>query len=65
MNTHVNTLLQKEMSRKEFLATLGLAGASVLGFSSIIKLLTGKSLQTQLGTTHKSGYGYGGNAYGR
>jgi hypothetical protein len=65
MNTHVNTLLQKEMSRKEFLATLGLAGASVLGFSSIIKLLTGKSLQSQLGTTQKSSYGYGGSAYGR
>lgn len=65
MTTQVHTLLQKEMTRKEFLATLGLATASILGFSSLIKLLTGKSLHSQLGGTQRSHYGYGGNAYGR
>ena len=65
MTTQANTLLQKEMTRKEFLATLGLAGASILGFSSIIKLLTGKSLHGQLGTPVRNPYGYGGNSYGK
>jgi hypothetical protein len=65
MTTQVNTLLQKEMTRKEFLATLGLASASILGFSSIIKLFTGKSLHAQLGTPTRSHYGYGASPYGR
>lgn len=65
MTTQVNTLLQKEMTRKEFLATLGLASASILGFSSIIKLLTGKSLHTQLAPPSRSHYGYGSSPYGR
>lgn len=65
MTTQVNTLLQKEMTRKEFLATLGLASASILGFSSIIKLLTGKSLHGQLGMSAGSHHGYGASPYGR
>ena len=60
MTKPVAALMQKEMTRKEFLTTMGLAGASVLGFSSIIKLLTGKSL-------HGSAvnHGYGGSSYGQ
>lgn len=65
MNTHMHTILEKEMTRKEFLATLGLAAGSILGFSGLIKLLTGKSLHSQLGATQHSKYGYGGSAYGR
>lgn len=38
-----SNLLEKEISRKEFLITLGLGIASILGFSTIIKLLFGKS----------------------
>jgi Trp operon repressor len=55
----LNNLMQKEMSRKEFIATLGLGIASVLGFSSILKLLFGKGQQTQ-----NISAGYGSSAYG-
>jgi hypothetical protein len=70
MNAHVTNLLQKEMSRKEFLAAMALAGGSVLGLSSIIKLTTGKSLQSALGGQQLSGQQslrantYGANPYG-
>lgn len=60
MTKPVAALMQKEMTRKEFLATLGLAGASVLGFSSVVKLVTGKSLHSTI-----SSHGYGGSSYGR
>lgn len=68
MTTQVATLLQKEMSRKEFLATMGLAAGSVLGLSSIIKLTTGKSLTSSLGgglTQNHRSYGYGAQPYGK
>lgn len=58
----LNNLMQKEMSRKEFIATLGLGVASILGFSSILKLLFGKGQESQ---NARTGYGsspYGGNA---
>lgn len=55
----VTALMQAEMTRKEFLATLGLGVASILGFSSIIHFLTGKSL-----TNHAQGIGYGSSVYG-
>lgn len=45
-NTHLQTLLNKEVSRKEFLGILGLALCSVLGAGHLLKLLTGKSLET-------------------
>lgn len=40
--------MQKEMSRKEFLIVLALGIGSILGFSSIIRLLTGESLDRRL-----------------
>lgn len=55
----LNNLMQKEMSRKEFLATMGLGVASILGFSTILKLLFNK------GEHHQSAnFGYGSNVYG-
>ncbi|HWB39328.1 MAG TPA: hypothetical protein VG604_03765 [Candidatus Saccharimonadales bacterium] len=60
MNKPVATLLQTEMTRKEFLATLALGMASVMGLSTIIHLLTGKSLGGQL----QQKVGYGSSAYG-
>ncbi len=54
----LNELMDKEMSRKEFLATVGFGIASIMGLSTIIKFLTGKKQQ------QVSGYGYGGGAYG-
>lgn len=61
MTKPIDHLMQKEMSRKEFLATLGFGLASIMGFSTIIHMLTGKSL------THRgigSQNGFGGGAYG-
>ncbi|MEJ0073624.1 MAG: hypothetical protein WDN27_06175 [Candidatus Saccharibacteria bacterium] len=45
--------MNKEVSRKEFLGISALAVASIFGFGTIIKLLTGKSLDTHksLGST--------------
>lgn len=61
MNKQLESLMQKEMTRKEFLAAVGFGIASILGFSSVIKFLTGKR---QDGTTG-AGSAYGRSAYGR
>jgi hypothetical protein len=63
MTKPIDTLLQKEMSRQEFLMTLGFGLASILGFSTLIHLLTGKSFESRLHRTSELGYGaspYGG-----
>ena len=66
MNAHLSSLLDKEVSRKEFLGMSGLAIASVLGFGTIVKLLTGKSLSghPQLRHLGTGVTGYGTSAYG-
>ncbi|HSX36093.1 MAG TPA: hypothetical protein VLH84_04140 [Patescibacteria group bacterium] len=58
MNTQLQTLLRKEMTRKEFLTTLGLAVASILGFSSVIRLLNSRGQHA--GASHS----YGSSGYG-
>ena len=63
MTKPLATLMQKEMSRQEFLLTLGFGMASVMGFSTLIHLLTGKSLGNHL-SKHMSS-GYGSSPYGR
>jgi hypothetical protein len=60
MTQHLSTLMEKEVSRKEFLGMAGLAAASILGFGSAIKLLTGKSIHVNQSYNH----GYGSSAYG-
>lgn len=62
MNQHVNHIINKEVSRKEFLGMSGLAIASVFGFGTLVKLLTGKSLT---GNHKNTLSGYGSSAYGR
>lgn len=57
MKQLVNDLLSKEMSRKEFLSTVGLGIISIIGFSSLIKLLDGKTYKSQSA-------GYGSSSYG-
>jgi len=61
MNAHLSSLMDKEVSRKEFLGMSGLAIASILGLGTIVKLTTGRSLTShpQLSST-----GYGASAYG-
>jgi hypothetical protein len=64
MSKPIEAIMQKDMTRKEFLATLGFGMAAVLGFSNIIRLLTGKSFEGHLNKTVNLGYGsspYGGN----
>lgn len=61
MDKPITALMQKEMSRREFLTTLALGVGSIMGFSTIIRLLTGKSLDRHLG--HAS-LGYGASPYG-
>ena len=56
----ISDLMQKEMTRKEFLATLGFGVATIMGFSTLLQLFGKKNpLQQQT-----SQYGYGGGAYG-
>jgi hypothetical protein len=60
MNTNVSNLMGKEVSRGEFLGLLGLAVASIFGLGTLIKLLTGKSLEGN----HRALSGYGSSTYG-
>ena len=60
MHKQLDSLLQKEMTRKEFLAALGFGVASILGFGSIIRTLTAKPGQSG----HHTSYGYGASSYG-
>ncbi len=56
-------VVSKEMTRKEFITTLGFGIASILGFSTVLKFIFGK------GRAHNSpvssSRGYGSNVYGR
>ena len=54
-------LVQKEMTRKEFLATLGFGLATVFGLSTLVRLLTGKDNNP---FQQNSSVGYGGGSYG-
>ncbi len=61
----IDTLLKQEMSRKEFLAAIGMGIAAIMGFSHLIRLLTGKDIQSPLqGSTLRSNGGYGASVYG-
>ncbi len=53
----LDNIMQKEMTRKEFIGTVGFGLASLFGLASILRLVSGK------GTRATSGYGassYGG-----
>jgi len=63
MNKQLASLMQQEMTRKEFLTALGFGIATVLGFGSLLRLLTGKqAFPIQQHSTVSNGYG--SNAYG-
>ncbi|HEX8762722.1 MAG TPA: hypothetical protein VF733_03090 [Candidatus Saccharimonadales bacterium] len=55
----INQLMQKQMTRKEFLATIGFGVASLFGLGAILKILTNKD--AALG---KQNMGYGSGPYG-
>lgn len=56
----IKQLLQKDMGRKEFLATLGFGVATVIGLSSLLNLL-GKENPWQSNMQNYSAGTYGGN----
>lgn len=49
----LDMIMQKEMTRKEFLGTIGLGVASIFGFSAILRYVLGK------GQAQSSSYGSG------
>lgn len=54
----LDEVMNKEMTRKEFLATLGFGIASIMGFSTVLRFLFGR------GSQQTANAGYGANAYG-
>jgi len=62
-STPVSELLQKQVTRKEFMATTGLGIVSILGFSTIIHFLSGKK-SSGFATTTRRTSGYGSHPYG-
>lgn len=60
-NQYLQPLFQKEVSRKEFLGIAGLAVLSLFGMGTIIKLLTGKSLEQDTRVDGHRGSIYGGS----
>jgi hypothetical protein len=57
----IDEVLHKDMTRKEFLATLGFGIASLFGFATIIRFLSGKQHGGVVGNTNM---GYGSSVYG-
>lgn len=53
---YLHELMQKEMTRKEFLGVVGFGIASIFGLSTILNMLGGKPGHTS--------HGYGSNTYG-
>lgn len=60
LHDDMQTLLQKEMDRKDFLRHLGVGFAAIVGITTILKTISnlGGSDQKQQGT------GYGSGVYG-
>jgi len=62
MEKPLTAVMQKEMTRQEFLITMGFGIVSIFGFSNIIRLLTGHSAESHL--RQSAGIGYGSSPYG-
>jgi len=58
----LENIMQKEMTRKEFLTTLGFGIASIFGIANILKYVMGRG-NTRTGAASAS-YGYGSSTYG-
>lgn len=59
MKNELETLLQKEMDRKDFLKHVVIGVAAVTGFATVLK-----TMNTLSGGQAKSPLSYGGAAYG-
>lgn len=62
MQKNIADIMQREMTRQEFITTLGFGVLSIFGFSTILHMLTGKTFGQ---SSHQQGNGYGANGYGR
>ncbi len=62
LQNRLQTALQTQVSRQDFLKLSALAAGSVLGFGTVIRLVTGKSLSP---SAQKQAKGYGSNPYGK
>lgn len=51
----INELLHRDMTRKEFLATVGFGVASLFGVAALVRMLTGRDF----GSQNRLGYGAG------
>lgn len=60
MQKPIQDLMQKEMTRKEFITTVGFGLASIAGLSTLLHLLGKKSPWDNAGTS----FSYGGGPYG-
>jgi len=61
MNKQIQNLIQTEVSRKDFLKTLGFGILSIAGLGTLLKLLSGRSASLPF---HSATQGYGSSAYG-
>lgn len=61
MTTKMEELLQREMTRKQFMATLGFGVLSLFGFATIMGLFTPSTPKV----SSSSQVGYGGRGYGQ
>lgn len=65
-NLILSKLGEKELSRKEFLAVCGLGVVAMLGLSSIVRAVTGRSLELSGPSKPKDqDGGYGSVPYGK
>jgi hypothetical protein len=64
MTKPLQSLLQKEISRKEFIATLGFGIASLIGISNVVQSLTGRSMAPSFMQSKQQSSGYGSSPYG-
>lgn len=68
MQSPLNTLLQKEMDRKDFLKHVAVGVVALTGASTIMKTLspalTGDQIGVQQPQQSVGSYGYGASAYG-
>lgn len=59
MHKQIDVLMQREMTRKEFMATLGIGAATLMGFGSIMRLF-----KPSTASSSSQSKGYGSSSYG-
>lgn len=62
MQKQINQVLQRELTRKEFLKAIGLGIMALIGLSTLHRILSGQDLSNY--HKPKSNMGYGSTPYG-